>query len=344
MTARLRIITPGLQTTVQDAGRVGVQGLGVPASGVLDPPAMRLANALVGNAPDCAVLEMRLTGLAFKVEGAAVRIAVTGAEADVTVQVEGAAPRVFAAWRAVAAPEGALVTISAPRDSAIATVAVSGGIDTPPLWGSRATLLRAGFGGFEGRALRAGDVLPVGPSAEAPLLAAPRPPRDARPARLRVVLGPQADRFTPAARAALVSAPYRVTQDADRMGVRFEGPELTHADSHDIVSDAVLPGSIQAPGSRQPILLLADCQTTGGYPKIATVISADLPRAARLTPGQAARFEIVSVEAGEAAARAADAALAAAVAALAPVVEGAIFDEAALHRENLISGVVGCTE
>ena len=280
----VRVSGTGLLTTVQDAGRWGYQSHGVPVAGAMDCVSYRLANTLVGNHATAAALEVTLTGprLEFVDER---RVAVTGAEfenvpAGVEFEVSPARPLIFG-----------------PRvRGARAYVAISGGIDVPPVLGSRATHLPSAMGGFHGRALRAGDELPLGPpdgghDFHASAVSTFRRTETA----LRVLPGPQADRFAPDALAVLQSAPYRVGTDSNRVGYRLSGPRLQHVEGADILSDATPIGSIQVPASGQPILLMADCQTTGGYAKIATVISADIPVAGQLAPGDEIRFAVCSL-------------------------------------------------
>ncbi|GAB4065957.1 biotin-dependent carboxyltransferase family protein [Ancylobacter sonchi] len=344
MSARLLVTQPGPQTTVQDLGRVGAQAYGVPVCGALDMVALRLANALVGNEPGAAALECRLIGPAFTVEGGPVRLALAGAEATIQVTCEvarGDETRSYPAWRAIDVPEGAGVRIGTLRGSGAAVLAVAGGFDVPVVLNSRATDLKGGFGGLGGRALTAGDRLPVGTGApEGPCLELPRPPSLAFDGMLRVVPGPQDDAFTQDGLATFLGSTYRVSREADRMGIRLEGAPLAFHTSADITSDGIATGAIQVPGSGLPIVLLADHQTVGGYAKIATVISADLPRAGRLTPGAELRFRAVSVTEAEEARRALEREIAALVASLTPVRAAAEIDLAALYATNLISGVV----
>ncbi|MBS7538943.1 5-oxoprolinase subunit C family protein [Ancylobacter lacus] len=336
----LRILQPGPQTTVQDLGRFGWQALGVSSCGALDPVALRLANALVGNDESAAALECRLAGPAFEVTGGTARLALGGAEVTIVVEADGASTT-YPAWRAFDAPAGAVVRVGALRGSGCAVLAVAGGLPVAPVLGSRATDLKGGFGGHEGRALRAGDTLPFSPaSLPGPCLELPEPPSLAFAGTLRVVPGPQAEAFTAEAMATFLSAPYAVTREADRMGMRLAGPALGFVAGADIVSDGIATGSIQVPGSGQPIVLLVDHQTIGGYAKIATVISADLPAAGRLLPGATVRFEAVSVEAAEEARRAQEREITRQIGTLAPVRAAAAIDLAALLERNLVSGVV----
>ena len=340
MTPRLVLLQPGPQTTVQDLGRPGFQAYGVPVCGALDGTALRLANALVGNEVGAAGLEIRLVGPTFEVTGGPVRLALAGARAAIEVTVAGETQR-YSGWRAIDVPDGARVRVGALSGSGCAVLAFAGGIDVPRVMGARATDLKSGFGGHEGRALVAGDRLVIGEiAAQGPCLELPSPPRPDGEVTLRAVPGPQADAFTDPTLDAFFSTPYRVSREADRMGLRLEGPALSFRGGADIVSDGIATGAVQVPGSGLPIVLLADHQTIGGYAKIATVISADLPRAGRLMPGAMLRFAAVSVAEAEAARRAAEAEIAAMIAALAPVREGARLDLEALHGANLISGVV----
>lgn len=340
MTRQLRILQPGLQSTVQDLGRVGFQAYGVPVCGALDSMALRLANALVGNATGAAALEIRLLGPAFEVCGGSLRMALAGASADIEVTIGGETQR-YGAWRAIDVPEGARVRIGALTGSGCAVLAFAGGIDVPPVLGSRSTDLKGGFGGHEGRALAAGDRMNLSnSSASGPCLALPSPPATDGDVTLRAVPGPQADAFTAAALEAFFRTLYRVSREADRMGMRLDGTPLTFRGGADIVSDGIVTGAVQVPGSGLPILLLADHQTIGGYAKIATVISADLPLAGRLMPGAALRFQAVTVAEAEAARHTAEVRIADMIASMAPVREGAGLNLEALYGANLISGVV----
>ncbi|BBF91886.1 biotin-dependent carboxyltransferase family protein [Blastochloris tepida] len=331
----LLVHRPGLATTVQDRGRFGLQRFGVPASGALDPESYTLANALAGNPPGAAALEIRLAGPALEVEAESAIVALVGGDTPLTIG--GPAPRTVPPGRSVRVVAGDVIEVAALRGSSTAYLAVRGGIDVPAVLGSRSTFLRGPFGGLEGRALRAGDRVPLGAlrAPDEPERALPAGTLPKRPDTLHVVLGPQADMFTQEAIETFLSAAYTVTHEADRMGIRLEGERLTHAGGFDIVSDGIAPGAIQVPGSGQPIVLLADRQTTGGYPKIATVISADIGAAGRLGPGDCVRFAALDVAAAEQRARAHHRALEATLARIAQATVGMI-DEAALHSENLI--------
>ncbi|HOU15821.1 MAG TPA: biotin-dependent carboxyltransferase family protein [Anaerolineae bacterium] len=298
--AILEVLQPGALTTVQDAGRIGWARYGVPPSGPLDAAAFAAANALVGNPPDAAALEITLTGPTLRVERECL-IAVCGAAFDVWV---GTLP--VPLWHAVYVRAGRLITFGARRSGARAYLAISGGIALPPFLGSQATYLPGGFGGLDGRALRAGDRLPLGAAAVRDLAQRAgrvwpverRPPYTSQPT-LRVILGPQDDYFTAEGLATFLTGAYQLTPEADRMGARLRGPSITHRGPTGIVSDGVVAGSIQVPPDGQPIVMLADHQTTGGYPKIATVIRADLPLLAQCLPGDCVRFVAVNLAEAE---------------------------------------------
>jgi antagonist of KipI len=282
-------------TTVQDRGRWGFQASGVPVAGPMDLVSHRLANALVGNGVDAATLEITLLGPELEFEDERV-VAVTGAEFSLTVDGRpvSASPRTSPFMVST----GARLRFGARHRGARAYLAVSGGIDVPLVLGSRSTHVISGMGGFGGRPLRAGDRVPLGPmsverrTVRPPLV--PVMPLPDREATVRVLPGPQLDRFTPTSLDRLQSAPYVIAHKSDRMGFRLEGPTLVHSGSADIISDATGLGALQVPASGQPILLMADRQTTGGYPKIATAITADLAIAAQLAPGDAIRFAVCS--------------------------------------------------
>jgi antagonist of KipI len=281
----------GPQTTVQDLGRRGSLRVGIPPSGPMDREAFLLANRLVGNADDAAGLECTFSGP--RIEFADARwVAITGAEMRVTLN--GAAmPR----WAAFEVRAGDVLRLGPARLGVRGYLAVSGGINTPPVLGSRSTYLRGQLGGFEGRALSTGDCLPLGPAsggAPAEVHQSFIPDYTVEPT-VRVVLGPQDDRFTKGGIMTLFDAPYEMTPQIDRMGARLRGARIEHARGHDIVSDGVALGGIQVVGDGQPIMLLADRQSTGGYTKIGAVCSFDIGRVCQVKPGQRLRFRQVSV-------------------------------------------------
>jgi biotin-dependent carboxylase-like uncharacterized protein len=285
----IAVLKPGLLTTVQDAGRPGHRASGLPVAGAMDRLSWALANALAGNPPGAAALELTLLGGAFRFERDGY-VAVCGADMDARLDGLPVGPAEGFPVRA-----GAVLAFGGARVGVRTYLAVRGGVDVPVVLGSRSTYVRAAVGGLEGRALRPGDALPVGAHAGAAPLARRLPPRLA-PAlggevRLRVIPGPQDDHFTLVGRAIFYGVEYRVTNRNDRMGYQLEGPPVALAHGPDIVSDALLPGAVQVPGTGRPIVMLADAQTTGGYAKIGTVIGPDLRRLAQARRGDAVRFE-----------------------------------------------------
>jgi antagonist of KipI len=279
------VIKAGMLTTAQDLGRWGHQHSGVPVAGAMDPYSHRLANRLVGNADGAAALEITLIGPVLEAEGE-ILCAVAGAEFELTV-----GDRRVRTHEPVAVASGERLRFGARGAGARASLAVRGGFDLPLTFGSRATSVLSRMGPFGGRALVAGDRLPVGrAAAETPAPAGAPLPLPRGGATLRVLAGPHDQMFTREALDALGQERFVVTPQSNRMGYRLEGPRLVHRESADILSDATPIGSMQVPASGQPILLMADRQTTGGYPRIATVISADLPIAGQLAPGDWVAF------------------------------------------------------
>jgi biotin-dependent carboxylase-like uncharacterized protein len=340
--AGLKVRAPGLHTTVQDLGRPGYQAIGVPVSGALDGYSLRLANALVGNEPGAAALEVLLSGPAFEVAADRVRVGLAGGGASLAID----ASHIVTAGQSVTLARGTVFHVVVGRQSACCYLAVEGGVAVPPVLGSASTYVRAAIGGIEGRALRRGDFVPlaVARAAERAELRLPSLLPGTGDQPIRIVLGPQQECFTAAAVAALLGSEFRISQSADRMGMRLDGPLLRHRGGWDIVSDAIPTGAIQVPGSGQPILLLADHQTTGGYPKIATVVSTDLPVVGRRRPGDTLRFVAVTVEEAEELFRDAERQLAELVGRLEPVAGREGLDLGSLYAGNLISGVVSGLE
>ena len=284
--ASLTVIRPGMLTTVQDLGRWGQQHVGVPAAGPMDWFAHRLANQRLGNTDDDAALEVTLMGPELVADDD-VACVVTGAEFEVT-----AGERRTRAGEPFVVRAGERIRFGARLSGARAVLGVEGGIRVDPVFGSRSTSLSSRVGPFGGRALRIGDVLPVGRARRQMPRSTGRPLHATRNgARVRVMLGPHQSRFSTAALRTLTSSRFIVTPESNRMGYRLDGPRLEFSGAVDILSDATPIGSLQVPASGHPILLMADRQTTGGYPKIATVITADLPLAGQLAPGDWIEFE-----------------------------------------------------
>jgi antagonist of KipI len=303
------VLSAGFLTSVQDQGRTGYRKSGISVGGALDSHALRVANALVGNEDSAAGLEATMGKLCLRFDDQRV-VAWCGGAFAVHIGDENLPP----GHAGVVAKNEELVMV-APNAGSRAWLAISGGIEVATVLGSRSTDLRGDFGGLEGRTLRDGDTLPLGTKERrfetavligrrlqtaAPWISewsAPTPwaSTAARDRFLRVVPGPDWARFTAEAQAALAGAPFAVTLDSDRMGARLDGPNLPRHDASDLLSEAVAPGTLQVPPNGKPILLLGDCQTMGGYPKIAHVITVDLPIAAQLWPGDLVRFHEVSL-------------------------------------------------
>jgi antagonist of KipI len=281
----IRVVKPGLLTTVQDLGRWGFQAHGVSVAGPMDAFSHRFANALVGNAAEVAVLEATVLGPDLEFDDDRV-VAVTGGEFDVSLD-----GRPIECGSAFNVRRGSRLTVGRRATGTRAYIAVGGGIAVAPVLGSRATHVMTRMGGLDGRPLRAGDVLPLGDA-----------PRESRrtenrvvfrgraAAQVRILPGIHRRLFSDDAYRVLQRGPYRVSQDSNRVGYRLEGTAIPHDPRPDMISEATPMGTIQVPGSGMPILLMADRQTTGGYPQIATVIAADLPVAGQLGPGDAVSF------------------------------------------------------
>lgn len=285
-----RVVAPGPYTTVQDCGRFGYQHMGVPRSGVMDDFAHRVANWLVGNPADWAVLEITFVGPQLEVLGEA-DIAATGAQMNLTVNGQ-AKP----AWHSIRVRRGDVIRFGQVQNGCRTYLAVTGGVDVPPVMGSRSTYVSGRLGGQEGRPLAAKDLIAAG---EAPLLQHPRRlpwfPRYGEEVCLRAVPGPQDECFGQYLEL-FYSSSFTVASQADRMGYRLQGPAIPRLPeaSASIVSEPIVPGNIQVPADGQPIILLAE-QTIGGYTKIATVIAPDLFKIAQAKPGDSIRFLRVSL-------------------------------------------------
>jgi len=285
MTA-LEVLQFGRGASVQDAGRFGYRRFGVSTAGAMDRRALALANFLVGNRPDAAALELPLSGAEFRVSGGPVLLAAVGPGTTMAI-----GDRPVAANTSAQAFDGDRVIVSPPRDGICGYIAVAGGIQTSLVLGSRSCHHRSGVGGG---VLTPGDRLPCVGGLGHPPLAMTKPIEFDGGEAFRIVSGPQAEFFGKETRSHFLSESYQISPRSDRMGIRLEGPALLSAKGYDIVSEGVVPGCIQVPGDGKPIVLGRDCQTTGGYPKIATVISADLDRLAQIPIGGAVRFRAIS--------------------------------------------------
>ena len=289
-----RVVSPGSLTTVQDLGRYGFIDRGVPPSGALDLAALRIANLLVGNPEGAAALEMTMAGPVLEVLCDAADVALAGADMELSVNRQ-AAPT----WRTLRVKKGDLIRVGQAKSGCRACLSVTGGIDVPLVMGSRSTCVKAKIGGVEGRAIRKGDVLRRLPAD--PLRDARSVPPDIIPAYpaeivLRAIPGPQEEVFGRGLDLFFDSC-YDITPESDRMGCRLQGPPVHHDEGfpQSIISEPTIPGNVQVPADGQPIILLVE-QTTGGYTKVATVISSDISKIAQAVPGNRVRFRRVSLE------------------------------------------------
>ncbi|MBM3557522.1 MAG: biotin-dependent carboxyltransferase, partial [Alphaproteobacteria bacterium] len=298
MNPRLLLVSAGPLSTIQDRGRLGHQRYGVSVAGALDPLGLAAANALVGNPPDEAGIEMTLAGDTWRIEADRVRLAVVG-DFHLTIDGVPAAP-----WRSHLLARGQIIAIGPARKTLRGYLAIAGGLAVPAVLGSRSTHLRNRLGGLDGGKLTTGAVLALRQESAADEPDSALDPRwlaRSSDEPLRVLLGPQADYFDAAAIAGFQNATYRIGREADRMGYRLEGPPIPHAKGYNVVSDGIPPGAIQVPGNGLPIILLADRQTAGGYPKIGCVITPDLGALAQRRPGDALRFRVLTADEARAA-------------------------------------------
>lgn len=297
----LKILKGGMLTSVQDLGRYGFQKYGVIVSGAMDPFAHRIANLLIGNPENAATLEISLTGPTIEFESDAA-IALCGG--DLSPQIDGKACRM---WSILAVKKGSVLSFGAPKKGCRTYLAAAGGIDVPDVMHSKSTYLRAAIGGFQGRALKAGDRVPlnaVDPKRAAALVKAANSGQEWQiPAIryfnepvVRIMKGRQFGLFDAESQAQLFDGLFTVGRHSDRMGYRLEGTPLALSEAAELISEPVAFGSIQVPPDGNPILLMADRQTTGGYPKIGQVASIDLPLISQLNPGDRIRFKEISLE------------------------------------------------
>ena len=281
----ISILKPAVQTTVQDLGRHGFRHLGVGGSGAMDRLSLMIGNYLVGNAKDAAGLELCMPPARIRLDANCV-IALTGA--DCSARLDSVPVGV---GRRVVVEAGQTLDLSAARSGIRAYLCISGGIDVPLVMGSRSTDLQAGMGGLDGRLIRRGDVLKISPST----ISYRAPAGVLLPqmgSLIRVIPGPEFDGFGPESRDVLFEASWKVTTQSNRMGYRLAGPALVRQDTEELRSHAVFPGMIQVPTGGAPIVLMADAQATGGYPRIASVIAADQWRLAQIAPGMSIHFEL----------------------------------------------------
>jgi len=293
--AALRAIAPTPFITVQDSGRRGWRRFGVAVSGAMDRMSLAIANALVGNRPTEAALEFAHAAGEWLVEAPNCCVAVAGGSFGVLVDGSPVGP-----YRAITLRQGQRLHVRGTSDAVWGYLAVTGGFDIPLQFGSRSTHSRTGIGGWSGRVIRPADALPLrlAQVPEVSQRAIDPPAPETGP--LRVVAGPQDDYFTESSLAAFASAEFRITHQMDRMAYFLDGPVLAHRESYNIITDGVVPGCISVPGSGLPMVLMRDAPTVGGYPKIATIVEADLGRLAQQRPGIAVSFQFVTADEAQA--------------------------------------------
>ncbi|EOR22453.1 allophanate hydrolase subunit 2 [Niallia nealsonii AAU1] len=293
----IKCLKPGLLTTIQDLGRHSYQSFGVSACGAMDPLSLKLANIIVGNPQDYAVLEITLLGpeILFKGEGV---IAITGADLSPTLN-----EKELPMWRAVHVQEGDILKFAKARTGCRSYLAILGGMLVPEVMGSKSTFLCGNYGGIEGRALQKNDRIPIGPIHHSWIKKVKNRGISDSVIRnifhkdaVRFVWGPHDRAFKEESKELFIESVYQITNQSDRMGYRLEGKALLHKKSADILSEFVAPGTIQVPANGKPILLMADCQMSGGYTKIGMVIGVDIPLVAQKKPGDFIKFRPVSIE------------------------------------------------
>jgi len=296
----IEILTTGLPNTVQDLGRPGYLALGISHGGAMDSQALAIANLMLGNDPSAAGLEVALYPFRLRAH-VDISLAITGADCPISIGDRG-----YPSWWATAIRAGEVVVLEAPRSGARSYIAFAGGLDVPPVMGSRATDVKGGFGGLGGRGLSRGDrlrlntaecLLPAGGFGVAVEERQATRNGNAYPIELRVLPAAEFDAFTPQSHAAFTGGEWSITNDANRMGYRLSGEALSLVSPLELLSHGIVPGTVQVPPSGQPIIQLADANTCGGYPKIATVIETDLWRLAQAPVGARLRFVPVSAEA-----------------------------------------------
>lgn len=291
----IKVIKPGMYTTIQDLGRYNYQRSGMSVSGAMDLFSLRVANILVGNRDDEACIEATLMGPELKFECDAL-IAVTGG--NLNPKINGVK---IDMWSAVRVSGEDVLSFGPVKEGCRAYIAVAGGFDVPVVMGSKSTYVKGKIGGFEGRILKAGDSIKIsGPNAQLPQGGVKLPEDLIHEFKsdtvVRVVLGPQDDYFTEKGINTFLTSKYKVTNEADRMGYRLSGEKIEHKGGADIISDGITMGSVQVPGHGEPIIMMADRQTTGGYTKIATVITPDINLVGQLKPGDSVSFKSIDIK------------------------------------------------
>jgi antagonist of KipI len=298
----ITIIKPGLHTTIQDLGRLKLQKYGVVVSGAMDPFAHRMANILVGNPQESATLETTMHGPTIRFHKEAI-ISICGGDSSPTINGKS-----IPLWRPIAIKKGDILRLGHIAQGCRSYIGIGGGISVPLVLNSRSTYVRGKLGGFEGRALKTNDQIPIGPLHSLNIriqqhlvqtgIAQWKVPIHTVYSnhKIRVVKGRQYPLFTLNSQQAFFQTPYKITSNSDRMGYRLDGAPLFLVNREELLSEAVTFGTVQVTSDGKPVILMADRQTTGGYPKLAEVISVDLPILAQKKPGDTVYFEEVSLE------------------------------------------------
>lgn len=293
----IKIIKPGLYTTIQDKGRTGFQRYGIPVAGAMDDFAFRIANILVGNDENEAVIEATFLGPCIQLDFDGF-IAITGAYMDPKINETS-----VKMWRNLKVDKGDILEFSGATQGLRTYIAFGGSLGINEILNSKSTYVRGALGGFNGRKLLAEDEISIDVSKSkvepGKYISPGFIPEYTKEVNVRVILGPQDDHFSPEVIETFLSSPYKITAEADRMGYRLEGPTLSHVKGPDIISDGIAMGSVQVPGHGFPIVMMADRQTTGGYTKMATVVTFDLPYLAQMGPGDVMHFQQVTIEEGQ---------------------------------------------
>ncbi|MBZ9687142.1 biotin-dependent carboxyltransferase family protein [Clostridium estertheticum] len=290
----MKILKPGMYTTIQDEGRYNYQKSGMSVAGAMDQFSLRVANILVGNSDGEACLEATIMGPEIKFQGEAM-IAVTGA--NLVPRINNVAVDM---WCGVKVSDGDVLSFGTVKSGCRSYISITNGIDVPEVMGSKSTYVKGKVGGFEGRILKAGDEIRIRSSEGSNFDSRVKLPTEFIPSynkdnMVRVVMGPQDDYFTAEGINTFFNCPYEVTNEADRMGYRLSGTKISHKTGADIISDGITMGSVQVPGHGAPIIMMADRQTTGGYTKIATVITPDINIVGQLKPGDSIRFKAIDI-------------------------------------------------
>ena len=291
----MKILKPGMYTTIQDGGRYNYQKSGMSVAGAMDQFSFRVANILVGNKDSEACLEATLFGLEIKFTGDAL-ISVTGADLEPKINNKD-----IDMWSGVKVSDGDVLSFGTYQSGCRSYIAIAHGIDVPEVMGSKSTYVKGKVGGFQGRVLKEGDEIKIGSAVENDFTIIKNLPSEFIPSYkkdniIRVVMGPQDDYFTVDGINTFFDCQYDVTKEADRMGYRLSGDKISHKIGADIISDGITMGSVQVPGHGAPIIMMADRQTTGGYTKIATIIAPDINIVGQLKPGDNVRFKLVDIE------------------------------------------------